>query len=126
MAVYFKLPLTIERHAETAAHGGRIKSRVIAQRPHGATEKFTAGIRIRIGALHQAHASGIDRVFVITICEIQLIADRLDLECRDDQERGSERDLADHQHASDRINEPAAVAATALFHNLGRIALCDY
>ena len=78
-AVHFKLPLGIEGHTKAATHGRRIKSRVIAQRPHGTTEKFTPRIRIRIGALHQTHACGVDRVLVIAIREIELIADRLDL-----------------------------------------------
>ena len=42
LAVDFKLALGVEGHAKAAAHGGALKLRVGAQRPHGADEKFSA------------------------------------------------------------------------------------
>ncbi len=116
------MPGRREGHAEAIGHGRGFELRIGAQRANRAGEKLAARIFARIGAFHQGEARGIKAILVVAVIELGLVADRFDLQGRGDEERGGQRNLSDHEHAGDDIDEAAAVAAPAFFHHFSRVA----
>ena len=122
LAIDFVLPAGREGHAEAIGHGRGFELRIGAQRANGAREKFAARVFGRIRAFHQGEARGIKAILVVAVIELRLVADRFDLQRRGDEQRGGQRNLSDHEHAGDDIDETAAIAAPAFFHHFSRIA----
>src|SRR5205814_4480620 len=112
-----------ERHAEAICECRTIELRIRTELTQNAHEKSALRVVRGVSSLHQTHSRAINRVFVVTVIERDLISDRLDLQRCRDQQRRSQGDLPDNERARDQINQSAAVAAPALFHHFGRIAV---
>ena len=121
-SIDFVLAEVGESHAEPRGHGRALELRSSAQGAQSANEELLARFRGRVIAFEQSHPRGVNAALVVAVIDRGLVADRFYLEGGRDQERGGERDLADDENAGERVDQTAAVAAPAFFHDFGRIS----
>ena len=98
-----------------------LNSAIRAQSAERLHEELLPRFSARVVALHETHARRVDGVFVIAVVERRLVANRLHLERRGDEQRSAESNLRDHEDTRESVDKAAAVAAAALFHHFSRV-----